>query len=80
MHISVRFKPLVKHIDEYIKFLTEVQSKYIFIMKQCAPLVSKHFTTLTSVIIEGNSYEFPSNELHKAIINKLIMNDSQHFK
>lgn len=49
-------------------------------MKDCAPLVSKHFTNLTSVIIEGNSYEFPSNELHKAIINKLIMNDSQHFK
>lgn len=43
-------------------------------------MVSKHFTNLTSVIIEGNSYEFPSIELHKAIINKLIMNDQQHFK
>jgi hypothetical protein len=49
-------------------------------MKNCAPTVSKHFTSMTSVIIEGNSYEFPSIELHKAIINKLIMNDSQHFK
>ena len=45
-------------------------------MKNCAPLVSTHFTTMTSVIIEGNSYEFPSVELHKAILNKLIMNDS----
>lgn len=44
-------------------------------MKECAPLVSKHFTNMTSVIIEGNSYEFPSKELHLAIINKLILND-----
>ena len=35
---------------------------------------------MTSVIVEGTSYEFPSNELHKAIINKLILNDQQHFK
>jgi hypothetical protein len=63
-----------------MRFLSEVQSKYIFIMKTCAIAVSKHFTTMTAVIIEGNSYEFPSIDLHKAIINKLIMNDSQHFK
>ncbi len=49
-------------------------------MKTCAMTVSKHFTSMTAVIIEGNSYEFPSLDLHKAIINKLIMNDSQHFK
>lgn len=49
-------------------------------MKQCAGVVSKHFTAMTAVIIEGNSYEFPSIDLHKAIINKLIMNDSQHLK
>ncbi len=49
-------------------------------MKQCAPVVSKHFTNLTSVIIETNSYEFPSLDLHKAIISKLIINDVQHFK
>ena len=49
-------------------------------MRTCAGTVSKHFTAMTSVIIEGNSYEFPSIDLHKAIINKLIMNDSQHFK
>jgi hypothetical protein len=49
-------------------------------MKNCAPVISKHFTTLTSVINEGNSYEFPSADLHKAIINKLILNDQQLFR
>ncbi len=79
-NLSVRFKPLIPNIDAYMRFLQEVQSKYLFIMKTCAVVVSKHFTTMTAVIIEGNSYEFPSIDLHKAIINKLIMNDSQHFK
>lgn len=63
-----------------MKFLQEVQSKYDFIKKSCAPNISKHFTDITAVINEGNSYEFPSPELHKAIINKLILNDQQHFK
>lgn len=45
-------------------------------MKKCAPKISEHFTAMTSVIIEGNSYEFPSVELHRAILNKLIMNDT----
>lgn len=49
-------------------------------MKQCAPTVSKHFTNLTAVINDGNSYEFPSNDLHRSIINKLITNDKTHFK
>ena len=31
---------------------------------------------MTSVINEGNSYEFPSADLHKAILNKLILNDT----
>jgi len=44
-------------------------------MKNCATTVSKHFTNMTSVMVQGNSYEFPSIELHKAIINKLILND-----
>lgn len=35
---------------------------------------------MTSVINDGNSYEFPSSELHKSIINKLIMNDKNCFK
>lgn len=58
-----------------MQFLQEIQIKYNFIMKNCAPVISKHFTNLTSVINEGNSYEFPSADLHKAIINKLILND-----
>lgn len=44
-------------------------------MSKCAPIISKHFTDITAVIHEGNSYEFPSPELHRAIINKLILND-----
>ena len=79
-NISVRFKPLIPNIEAYTRFLHEVQTKYLFIMKTCATAVSRHFTTMTAVIIEGNSYEFPSIDLHKAIINKLIMNDSHHFK
>lgn len=71
----VKFKPLLKNINSYMLFLQEVKNKYNFIMKQCAPVISKHFTNLTSVINEGNSYEFPSSDLHKAIINKLILND-----
>jgi hypothetical protein len=79
-NISVRFKPLLSSIESYYRFIQDVQSKYMFIMKTCAITVSKHFTSMTAVIIEGNSYEFPSLDLHKAIISKLIMNDSQHFK
>ena len=45
-------------------------------MQSCAQEISKHFTSMTSVINEGNSYEFPSLDLHKAIINKLILNDT----
>jgi hypothetical protein len=56
-------------------FLEEVKQKYLFIIKECAAMISKHFTSLTSVINEGNSYEFPSTDLHKAIINKLILNE-----
>ncbi len=61
-------------------FLQEVQAQYDIIKKSCAPNISRHFTDITAVINEGNSYEFPSPELHKAIINKLILNDQQHFK
>ena len=35
---------------------------------------------MTKVIKEGNSYEFPSKDIHKTIINKLILNDSSLFK
>ncbi len=79
-NVSVKFKPLLSNIEGYRSFLEEVQKKYLFIMKECAQIVSKNFTHMTAVIIEGNSYEFPSVDLHKAIINRLILNDSQHFK
>lgn len=49
-------------------------------MENCAPNISKYFTDLTSVINEGNSYEFPSKDLHKAIIHKLILNDRNFFR
>ena len=77
--IIVKFKPLLKNIPSYMRFFNELSSKYSFIMGDCATTVSKHFTTLTSVINEGNSYEFPSKELHKSIINKIIMHDKKHF-
>ena len=50
------------------------------IIKNCAPKISKHFTKLTSIINENNQYEFPSVEIHKAVIDRLILNDSKHFK
>lgn len=31
---------------------------------------------MTQVINEGNSYEFPSVDIHKAVILRLILNDS----
>jgi len=66
-------------VDEYSEFLEDVQNHYHFIMKQCAPKISQLFTEMTSVINEGNSYEFPSIEIHKAIIVKLIFNE-KNFK
>lgn len=71
----IKFKPLLKNIEGYKQFLSETQKKYLFIMNNCAPIISKHFTNMTSVLVEGNSYEFPSRDLHMAIINKLILND-----
>ena len=50
------------------------------IMKHCAPKISKHFTKLTAVIVENTQYEFPSSEIHKAVISKLILNDQKYFK
>jgi hypothetical protein len=70
----------MKNIEAYMKFLKEVHDQYVFIMNTCAPNISKYFTDLTSVINEGNSYEFPSPELHRAIINMLILNDQKHLK
>jgi hypothetical protein len=31
---------------------------------------------MTQIINEGNSYEFPSVDIHKAVILKLILNDN----
>jgi len=31
---------------------------------------------MTQVINEGNSYEFPSVDIHKAVIVRLILNDN----
>jgi len=31
-------------------------------------------------VINGNSYEFPSVDMHRTIINKLIINDGELFK
>ena len=44
-------------------------------MKECAPKISKHFTNLTSVIVENTQYEFPSVEIHKAVFARIILND-----
>lgn len=49
-------------------------------MNTCAPKISKHFTKLTAVIVENTQYEFPSTEIHKAVISKLILNDQRYFK
>ena len=76
----MRFKEVLQNIDNNTTFLYTMIDRYQFIMNKCAPAVSKHFTNLTSVINEGNSYEFPSADIHKAIINKLILHDQQHLR
>ena len=50
------------------------------IIKGYAPAISRHFTEMTQVIKEGNQYEFPSQDIHRAIINKLIINDHRLFR
>ena len=67
-------------IDRYTQFLDELRTQYILIMTNCAPKISKHFTKLTAVIVENTQYEFPSTEIHKAVISKLILNDERYFK
>lgn len=61
-------KPLIENIEGYTKFLEEVKSEYSLILFNSAEKISKHFTKMTAVINEGNSYEFPSIEIHKAVI------------
>jgi hypothetical protein len=68
--------PLLDNLESYQLFLEELRNEYILIIEQCAPKISKHFTRMTQIINEGNSYEFPSVDIHKAVILKLILNDN----
>lgn len=63
------------HVESYQLFLEELRNEYSLIMEQCAPKISKHFTRMTQVINEGNSYEFPSGDIHRAVLLRLILND-----
>ena len=67
--------PLLDNIENYLLFLEEMRNEYYLIVQQCAPKISSHFTKITQVINEGNSYEFPSFDIHKAVILRLIFND-----
>ena len=67
--------PLLENLENYQLFLEEMRNEYYLIVEQCAPKISKHFTKLTQVINEGNSYEFPSVDIHKAVILRLILNE-----
>jgi len=71
----IQFKRLTQAPREYTAFIEEVAQKYEWLMENCAKKISKYFTEMTSVINEGNQYEFPSSDIHKAIISKLILND-----
>lgn len=73
-------KPLLTCLTQYSQFLDSLRHAYTLIMKQCAPKISKHFTRLTSVIVDNLQYEFPSAEIHQAVISKLILNDMKYFK
>jgi hypothetical protein len=67
--------PLVENIQNYQLFLEEMRDEYYLIVEQCAPKISQHFTKITQVISEGNSYEFPSIDIHKAVILRLMFNN-----
>jgi hypothetical protein len=66
---------LLDNLESYCSFLEEIRNEYLLIVQQCAPKISKHFTKLTQVINQGQSYEFPSVDIHKAVILRLIFND-----
>ena len=76
---TIRFAPLMNNYVNYCNFLQNVTCHYNLIIKSYAKAISTHFTRMTKVI-NGNSYEFPSVDMHRTIINKLIMNDSELFK
>lgn len=77
---NLEFKPLLKNLPAYMIFLQNIIFHYNLIIKEYAGAISKHFTEMTKVLKEGNSYEFPSQDIHRAIINKLIINDQTLFK
>jgi hypothetical protein len=57
------FKPLLKNqqnLQNYTIFMQNIIFHYNLIIKNYAQSISKHFTEMTKVIKEGNSYEFPS--------------------
>ena len=53
-------------------------NEYITIIKQIANSISGYFTNITSSI-NGTKYEFPSDDIHKAIIDKLMFSESSLF-
>lgn len=75
----IKFAPLAGNYANYCNFLKDVACYYNLIINTYAKQISSHFTRMTRVI-NGNSYEFPSVDMHRTIINKLIMNDSELFK
>jgi|TARA_B110000285_G_C15131355_1_gene623805 hypothetical protein len=77
---SKKFKPLLKNLPNYTNFLQNVICHYNLIINNYAPAISRHFTEMTQVIKEGNQYEFPSQDIHRTIINKLIINDHYVFR
>ena len=70
----------MKNVQNYTSFLQNIIFHYKLIVKQYAQLISCHFTEMTKVIKEGNSYEFPSVDIHRTIIDKLIIQDQGLFK
>lgn len=77
---SKKFKSLLKNLPNYTHFLQSVIYHYNLIISKYAPAISRHFTEMTQVIKEGNQYEFPSQDIHRTIINKLIINDHHVFR
>ena len=69
-----RFAPLLPNLQSYSKLLNDIICHYSFIIQKYALAISNHFTRMTKVI-NGNTYEFPSQDMHRTIINKLILFD-----
>lgn len=71
---------MLEKIGSYTDFLVQVNKNYNLILKQYAPKISTYFSDMTAYINkEGNKYEFPSKDIHRTIINKLIINDQSLF-